>query len=116
MLAETAARFLLGGTIVSLFALIGTILKPPSFAGLFGSAPSVAIATLPLAFAKDGPAYAASESSSMMIGAIGLVAYSISCAWAVTRPELPVWLAAAVCWTTWFAVTFGAWILFGEGR
>jgi hypothetical protein len=32
-------RFLVGGTIVSLFALIGDVLKSNGFAGLFGAAP-----------------------------------------------------------------------------
>jgi hypothetical protein len=35
-------RFIVGGVIVSLFAGLGGILKPKSFAGLFGAAPSVA--------------------------------------------------------------------------
>ena len=39
-------RFLMGGMIVSLFASLGDVLKPKSFAGLFGAAPSVALATL----------------------------------------------------------------------
>jgi hypothetical protein len=107
VLAETPVRFFLGGTIVSLFALIGTVLRPPSFAGIFGSAPSVAIASLALAFAKDGRVYAATESRSMLVGAIGLVAYSGSCVWAINRPGFPVWGAAAICWLTWFAVSLG---------
>jgi hypothetical protein len=37
-------RFLIGGAVVSVFALIGDVLKPKSFAGLFGAAPSVAVA------------------------------------------------------------------------
>jgi hypothetical protein len=39
-------RFLVGGAVVSVFAVIGDLLKPKSFAGLFGAAPSVALATL----------------------------------------------------------------------
>lgn len=116
MLEEIAIRFFLGGTIVSLFALIGMLLKPPCFAGIFGSAPSVAIATLGLAFVKEGRSYAAAESGSMVIGALGLVAYSAACGWAVSRPELPVWAAAGICWLTWFAVAFGLWTLVGGGR
>ncbi len=38
-------RFLVGGTVVSIFSLIGSVLKPKSFAGLFGTAPSIALAT-----------------------------------------------------------------------
>jgi hypothetical protein len=33
-----------GGVVVSAFALIGDLLKPKSFGGLFGAAPSVALA------------------------------------------------------------------------
>jgi hypothetical protein len=106
---ETALRFLLGGTIVSLFAVVGAVFKPPTFAGMFGSAPSLALATLMLAFAKDGAWYAATESRSMMIGAAGLVAYSTACVWAVARPRVPVWASAALCWLAWLVVTFGLW-------
>jgi len=36
-------RFLIGGTVVSSFALLGEIFQPKSFAGLFGAAPSIAL-------------------------------------------------------------------------
>jgi hypothetical protein len=42
-------RFLIGGAIVSMFAALGDVLKLKSFAGLFGVAPSVALASLGLA-------------------------------------------------------------------
>jgi hypothetical protein len=51
---QIAIRFLVGGLVVSGFAIIGDLLKPKSFAGLFGAAPSVALATLGLTVAKDG--------------------------------------------------------------
>jgi hypothetical protein len=110
---ELAIRFLLGGTVVSLFAVLGSVFKPPSFAGLFGSAPSLAIATLALAFFKEGGAYAVIESRSMVVGASGLIAYSTFCLWTVQRCDLPVWVGAAICWVTWFAVTFGVWSVIG---
>ena len=47
-------RFLIGGVVVSVFAVLGDVLRPKSFAGLFGAAPSVALATLGLAFWKHG--------------------------------------------------------------
>ena len=53
-LSEALARFLIGGLVVSAFAMIGGLFKPTSFAGLFGAAPSVALATLALAISKDG--------------------------------------------------------------
>jgi hypothetical protein len=52
-------RAVLGGFVVSSFALLGDVLKPKSFAGLFGAAPSVALATLALAVHKHGAGYAA---------------------------------------------------------
>ena len=43
-MTEYAVRFLVGGALVSAFAMLGDILRPKSFAGLFGAAPSVALA------------------------------------------------------------------------
>jgi hypothetical protein len=106
---EAVLRFLLGGAVVSLFAVAATIFKPPTFAGIFGSAPSVEIATLTLAFARQGPDYAATEAQSMIIGAAGLVAYSAACVWGVERPHIPVWAGTALCWATWMATTLVLW-------
>ena len=61
-------RFLIGGIAVSLFAVLGDLFKPKSFAGLFGAAPSVALATLGLTVASDGKLYAATEANSMIEG------------------------------------------------
>ena len=106
-----AVRFLVGGAIVSVFAAIGEVCKPKIFAGLFGSAPSVALATLSLTFASDGIPYATAECASMPIGTLGLVAYCAACVYASTRPSIPVWLGAGACWLVWAIVAFGAWAL-----
>jgi hypothetical protein len=45
-MAEALIRFMIGGIFVSVFAVLGDVLKPKRFAGLFGAAPSVALATL----------------------------------------------------------------------
>ena len=55
---QILVRFVVGGLVVSAFAIIGDLLKPKSFAGLFGAAPSVALATLSLTVATEGGAYA----------------------------------------------------------
>ena len=65
-MAQLVIRFLMGGIIVSLFAALGDVLKPKSFAGLFGAAPSVALATLTLTIFADGRVYAATEARSMI--------------------------------------------------
>jgi hypothetical protein len=64
MLTQILVRVIVGGTIVSIFALLGDVLKPKSFAGLFGAAPSVALATIVLTVAKEGRNYAAIEARS----------------------------------------------------
>ena len=78
-LMDLVVRFLVGGAIVSLFALIGDVLKPKGFAGLFGAAPSVALATLGLTIATHGKLYAAIEARSMVAGAAAFLLYALSC-------------------------------------
>lgn len=78
---QLLVRFLIGGAVVLIFALLGDVLRPRSFAGIFGAAPSVALATLVLTVRTDGPQYAAIEARSMIIGAFALAAY----AWAASR-------------------------------
>ncbi len=65
---DLIVRFIIGGLIVSLFAIIGDVLRPKSFAGLFGAAPSIALANLALTIAKNGAEYAAIEARSMILG------------------------------------------------
>ncbi len=76
-MTDALVRFLIGGPVVSAFAALGGVFKPSSFAGLFGAAPSVALATLALAVSKDGKMYASTECRSMMVGAIALGVYSL---------------------------------------
>jgi hypothetical protein len=47
---DYSLRFFIGGLAVSFFALLSDVLRPKSFAGLFGAAPSVALGTLDLHF------------------------------------------------------------------
>jgi hypothetical protein len=72
-------RFVVGGAIVSFFALLGDLLHPKGFAGLFAAAPSVAIATLALSAATEGAAYAALEARSMIAGEAAFIAYAVAC-------------------------------------
>lgn len=72
---ELLWRFLLGGAMVSLFALIGDVVRPKRFAGIFGGAPSVALATLALSAAKSGPLTASLEARSMILSSLGFVLY-----------------------------------------
>ncbi|MHB1534622.1 MAG: DUF3147 family protein [Acidimicrobiales bacterium] len=71
------SRALLGGLLVVVFALIGEVVKPKRFAGLFGAAPSVALANLALVVAVQGTPKAALESRAMIGGGIAMV---VACA------------------------------------
>ncbi|MBV9008043.1 MAG: DUF3147 family protein [Verrucomicrobia bacterium] len=108
-MSDVVVRFLVGGVVVSLFAVIGDLFKPKSFGGIFGAAPSVALATLSLTIAKHGGTYAAAEALSMMAGAFALAVYCQVVCWTMMRfkySALPVTSAAVVLW---FAVAFGIW-------
>ena len=106
MLTEVAVRFALGGLIVSLFSVTGELWKPKTFSGLFGAAPSVALASLALTFAKQGPSAVALLGRSMVIGSVALYVYGAACVLATRREKWPVWLAALSSWLAWFAAAF----------
>jgi uncharacterized membrane protein (GlpM family) len=109
MMNELIVRFVLGGAIVSIVAGIAEMLEPKTFAGLFGAAPSVALATLILAYSKHGPSYVATEGRSMVIGAIALFSYSCACVAGSKNRHLPVWLVASAAWGVWFVVVIALW-------
>jgi len=98
---ELLFRFCIGGLVVSGFALLGDLFKPKSFAGLFGAAPSVALATLSLTVSKQGTEYAATEARSMILGAIALLIYCQVVSWILMHKKwssLPVTLCSMVIW------------------
>ncbi|MBR0750927.1 DUF3147 family protein [Bradyrhizobium jicamae] len=104
---DYAWRFLIGGAVVSCFALLGDLLRPKSFAGLFGAAPSVAIATLGLAFWKHGGDYAATEARSMILGAVALAAYSFIVCQLLMRADLSASKSTVSALVVWIAVAVG---------
>ena len=98
---EYVARFLIGGLAVSTFALLGDMLRPKTFAGVFGAAPSVALATLGIALWRHGADYAAVQGQAMMWGALALLAYSIVVCHLLMRRRwnaLPATIAALAVW------------------
>jgi uncharacterized membrane protein (GlpM family) len=67
-----AAKTLLGGVLVLVFAALSETLKPKRFAGILAAAPSVAIAGLAVGAASKGPADQAHAAQTMTAGAIAL--------------------------------------------
>jgi hypothetical protein len=104
---EYGLRFLAGGIAVSTFAALGDILRPKSFAGLFGAAPSIALATLLITLARKGAPFAAVEGRSMIIGALALAAYSWVVCVLLKKLLLSSWTAAMAAIVIWFAAAFG---------
>ena len=105
-------RFLIGGICVSIFALIADVLKPKSFAGLFGAAPSVALATLALTIHKNGVHYAALEARSMLAGAAALLIYCMVVTWILKRDHMRALAATSSAVIVWFAASFSLWYAF----
>lgn len=106
-MTEYVIRFLAGGLLVSLFAIIGDIVRPKSFAGLFGAAPSVALATLGIAWFQHGGAYAGVQARSMVLGGIALACYSVVVCQMLMRLRTGALTATLVALPVWFAVAFG---------
>jgi Protein of unknown function (DUF3147) len=104
---EYGLRFLVGGIAVSAFAALGDALRPKSFAGLFGAAPSIALATLVLTLSQKGAPFAAVEGRSMIVGAFALAAYSWTVCVLLKKSLMSSWAAAMAALVVWFAVAFG---------
>ena len=105
---EYLVRFLVGGIVVSAFAVLGDLLRPKSFAGLFGAAPSLALATLSLALWKEGGDYASVEGRSMILGAVALAVYSFAVCWLLMRARWSALAATTSAVVLWLAVALGS--------
>ena len=113
-MSEAVIRFVIGGLVVSSFAVCGSVLLPKSFSGVFGAAPSVALATLALTIGTNGTAYAALEAQAMIAGAIAFFVYAQLVSYVMARYRVSaiactggamlVWVAVAV---SLHAVWFG---------
>src|SRR6202022_3998268 len=98
--------------IVSIFAIIADVLRPKGFAGLFGAAPSVALATLTLTLLTEGEQYAALEARSMIAGAFAFSCYALVCVYLMAKKDrrtAPTTLSMLVVWGV---CAFGLWSLF----
>jgi Protein of unknown function (DUF3147) len=109
LLVESLIRFLVGGIVVSVFSVIGDVIKPKSFAGIFSAAPSVALATVGLTLFLHGGSYAGIEGRSMLIGGIALFIAGLVTGWLILRRHVNALVAAGASWVAWAGVAFGIW-------
>jgi hypothetical protein len=109
MVKELLLRFLVGGIFVSMFALLSELFRPRRFAGLFGAAPSVALATLGLTIAEHGKQYAATEARSMIAGALAFAVYTFAVCQTLVRWKSSALVTTVGMLTLWFPVALGLW-------
>lgn len=111
-MTDLLIRFVIGGAVVSAFALIGDVLKPKSFAGLFGAAPSIALATLALTAHSKGAVYTSIEARSMMIGAVAFLIYAYVVAVLMMRLKPSATKVSLSLLIGWLAVALAVWRVF----
>jgi uncharacterized membrane protein (GlpM family) len=66
------ARALLAGALVVGFSVLGEMLRPKSFAGIFAAAPSIALASLLVVGLSKGTSALTAAGAGMVLGAIVL--------------------------------------------
>ena len=111
MLTELLLRFVIGGTVVSAFAVLGDLFQPKSFAGLFGAAPSIALATVVLTINTEGAAYVATEARSMVAGAVAFFIYASCASCLLVRYKFPALAATSLLIFVWLAAALGLWVV-----
>jgi hypothetical protein len=85
----------------------GRCVAAEEFAGLFGAAPSVALATLALTFSRHGSDYVATEARSMVIGAIAFALFSVTTCQLLMRLQWRAWAASSAAILAWLGASFG---------
>ena len=90
---------------------LADVLKPKSFAGLFGAAPSVGLATLALTVAADRKTYASIEARSMAAAALAFLAYACITCRLMMRFRWRALPASVATLVVWMAVSLGLWIV-----
>lgn len=112
-MGDLLIRFFVGGAVVSIFAMLGDILRPKSFAGLFGAAPSIALATVGLSIHQHGKAYTAYEARSMILGAAAFLVYAATTSWVLRQRKLSAFRSTIVLMPIWFGLSLGLWAVIG---
>lgn len=108
---EIILRFVIGGVFVSVFAVSGEIVRPQSFGGVFGAAPSVALATLVLTIGKDGRVFAALEARSMIGGALAFLIYVCCASRVMMRCQMSALATSTVLIVVWIGCAGTAWLV-----
>ena len=108
-MVDLLVRFVIGGVVVSLFAVLGDLVKPESLGGVFAAAPTIALATLVLTTHKHGAGYVAVEGRSMVAGAVAFFVYASAVSFVLMRYRTKAMATATWLLTVWFGTAAGLW-------
>jgi uncharacterized membrane protein (GlpM family) len=103
-----AIKALNGGLFVVAFALVGEVLDPKRFAGLFSAAPSVALANLSVTIIDKGPGDARQHTIGMLVGAVALVVFCVVARRSVDRFRAAI--GSAIACGAWLVVAVGGYL------
>ncbi len=95
-------RGAVGGTFVVAFAVLSEMIGPKSFAGVFGAAPSIALASLLVTIADKGEHAARIQSLSMLFAAFAMIAYCLTAV--VTVDRFGALRGSALAFVSWVVV------------
>lgn len=97
------------------FALIGEVVSPKAFSGLFASAPSVALASLSVTVVAEGTSKAHQDAVGMVVGGVAMVVCCIVAV--VVIPKAGALWGSFAAWVSWAAVACGlCWAVFIGAR
>ena len=114
-MGDLLIRFMAGGLVVSVFAMLGDVFRPKSFAGLFSAAPSIALATVGLTIAHEGSRYASVEARSMVLGAVAFFLYASAVSWVLMRYRPSALKTSVALLPLWLTGSLGLWLLLLRG-
>jgi uncharacterized membrane protein (GlpM family) len=95
-------RGAVGGTLVAAFAALSETLGPKGFAGVFGAAPSIALASLLVTIADKGEHAARIQSLSMIFAGFAMSAYCLTAI--VTVDRFGALRGSALAFASWAVV------------
>jgi hypothetical protein len=106
-------RFIAGGALVCVFALVSEVWQPKRFAGTFSAAPSVLLTGLAITLLSQGAAASQLTAEGAIAGAFGMVAYCL-CATPAIRRLKPL-LGSGLMLPVWFVVALGVYAVITRG-
>lgn len=109
-LLTLAVKAVDGGLFVVAFALVGEVLEPKRFAGLFSAAPSVALANLIVVVVVAGHAEAVDNTWGMAVGAVAFALAAVLGVVAVRRFGALRGSVATCC--TWLVLASAGLVVF----